>query len=69
MQHLSRFTGVRCVIDVTGACAGSCIAEDEARKTIEKLGKPVLELPFLPDGIDIGALHQLAARIEEQVDP
>ncbi|HEX6446730.1 MAG TPA: ArsA-related P-loop ATPase [Streptosporangiales bacterium] len=43
-------------------------AEDEARQTIEKLDQRVLELPFLPDGVDIGALHQLAERIEEQVE-
>ncbi|MQA05769.1 MAG: ATPase [Streptosporangiales bacterium] len=42
-------------------------AEDEARETLEKLDRPTIELPFLPHGVDIGALHELAEAIEEQV--
>jgi anion-transporting ArsA/GET3 family ATPase len=40
--------------------------EDEQRGRIEELGVPRYELPRLPDGIDLGGLYELAARLCEQ---
>jgi len=40
--------------------------EDEERRHIEKLDVPVLDLPRLPDGVDLGGLYELAAELCEQ---
>jgi anion-transporting ArsA/GET3 family ATPase len=40
--------------------------EDEQRKRITGLGVPTYELPRLPDGIDLGALYELAADLCRQ---
>ena len=40
--------------------------EDEQRKRITELDVPVYELPRLPDGIDLGALYELAAELTDQ---
>ena len=40
--------------------------EDEQRRHIDKLDVPVLDLPRLPDGIDLGGLYELAAELCEQ---
>jgi anion-transporting ArsA/GET3 family ATPase len=40
--------------------------EDEQRKTISALDVPTYELGRLPDGIDLGALYELAAELCEQ---
>ena len=40
--------------------------EDEQRRHIDKLGVPVLDLPRLADGIDLGGLYELAAELCEQ---
>jgi anion-transporting ArsA/GET3 family ATPase len=34
--------------------------EERLRGELAELGRPVLELPFLPDGVDLGALYTLA---------
>ncbi len=49
-------------------------AEHRARHTLESrlrgelagLGRPMLELPFLPDGVDLGGLYELADSLHEQ---
>jgi len=40
--------------------------EDEERRHIEKLDVPVLDLPRLPEGVDLGGLYELAAELCEQ---
>ncbi|HET7356992.1 MAG TPA: ArsA-related P-loop ATPase [Nocardioidaceae bacterium] len=40
--------------------------EDEQRRHIDKLDVPVLDLPRLPDGVDLGGLYELAAELCEQ---
>ncbi len=40
--------------------------EDEQRRHLEKLNLPVLDLPRLPDGVDLGGLYELAAELCEQ---
>lgn len=39
--------------------------EREQREVLEHSGRPVVELPRLSGGIDLGALYELAARLEE----
>jgi anion-transporting ArsA/GET3 family ATPase len=40
--------------------------EDSQRKIVGELGVPTYELPRLPEGVDLGALYELAARLKEQ---
>ena len=40
-------------------------AQDALRDDVEALGRPVVELPLLTGPIDVGALFELAARLEE----
>jgi anion-transporting ArsA/GET3 family ATPase len=40
--------------------------EDEQRKRITALDVPTYELPRLPDGVDLGALYELAAELCKQ---
>lgn len=40
--------------------------EDEQRAVIDKLNRPTYELPRLTDGIDVGALYELAQALTEQ---
>jgi anion-transporting ArsA/GET3 family ATPase len=37
--------------------------ERDERRRLHALGHPIIELPRLPDGIDLGALYQLADRL------
>lgn len=60
---------VRALADELTDHATRVTAEDEARGTLEKLDRPVVELPFVPHGIDLGALYDLAEDIEGQVTP
>jgi hypothetical protein len=39
--------------------------EDEARARLADSGLPLVELPFLPEGVDVGALYGLATAIKE----
>jgi anion-transporting ArsA/GET3 family ATPase len=34
--------------------------EERLRGELEELGRPLLDLPFLPDGVDLGGLYELA---------
>ncbi|HEX6516956.1 MAG TPA: ArsA-related P-loop ATPase [Nocardioidaceae bacterium] len=40
--------------------------EDEQRKRVRELDVPVYELPRVPEGVDLGALYELAADLCEQ---
>ena len=40
--------------------------EDSQRALVEKLDAPAYELPRLPQGIDLGALYELAGSLREQ---
>jgi anion-transporting ArsA/GET3 family ATPase len=40
--------------------------EERLRGELEELGRPMLELPFLPDGVDLGGLYTLADALCEQ---
>jgi anion-transporting ArsA/GET3 family ATPase len=40
--------------------------ERRGRKQLSALGRPMLELPFIADGVDLGALHELAAALQRQ---
>jgi anion-transporting ArsA/GET3 family ATPase len=41
--------------------------EDEQRKRISGLNLPSVELPRLPDGIDLGGLYELAAELRDAI--
>jgi len=40
--------------------------EQRLRRELTRLGRPMLDLPFLTDGIDVAAIHELAGRLLEQ---
>ena len=42
-------------------------SQDELRDDVEALGRPLVELPLLPGPIDLGALFELAGRLEEHL--
>ncbi|MGY1621355.1 ArsA-related P-loop ATPase [Geodermatophilus sp. SYSU D00965] len=42
-------------------------AQDELRDEVEALDRPTVELPLLPGPIDLGALFELAGRLEEHL--
>jgi hypothetical protein len=39
---------------------------DRERSELEAAGQPVYELPLITDGIDLAALHKLAAELRDQ---
>lgn len=39
--------------------------ETTERAELAGTGRPLIELPYLPDGVDVGALYSLAARMHE----
>jgi anion-transporting ArsA/GET3 family ATPase len=46
--------------------AGRVLLEAREREVLGELGRPRLELPLLPDGLDLAGLYELAARLGEQ---
>jgi hypothetical protein len=40
--------------------------EKAGRRTIKKMGRPTYELPFLPEGVDLGGLYELAEHLCRQ---
>jgi anion-transporting ArsA/GET3 family ATPase len=42
-------------------------AQDELRDEVEALDRPTVELPLLPGPMDLGALFELAGRLEEHL--
>ena len=43
--------------------------ERRERRALSGLGRPTYTLPFLPDGVDVGGLYELAGAILEQGVP
>ena len=67
----------KCGIDATPALAAGLLAEgrdhvgrlalqDEQRAILAQIGTPVVELALLADGVDLGALDELATALAEQ---
>jgi anion-transporting ArsA/GET3 family ATPase len=48
--------------------AGRVVAERRLRRRLGQLGRPVLELPLLADGVDVGGLYELAEILAERVE-
>ncbi len=44
-------------------------SQNELRDDVEALGRPTVELPLLTGPIDVGALFELAGRLEEHLAP
>jgi len=42
-------------------------AQDDLRDDVEALGRPTVELPLLPGPMDVGALFELAGRLEDHL--
>ena len=40
--------------------------EDRERGELEAAGQPIYELPLIAEGIDLAALHKLAAELRDQ---
>ncbi len=40
--------------------------EKRERKAVAELARPTYELPWLPEGMDVGGLHELAAALQQQ---
>jgi anion-transporting ArsA/GET3 family ATPase len=57
---------VRGLLDVAHDHAERRALEDSQRTLVGKLGVPVLELPRLAGGVDLGGLYELASGIREQ---
>jgi anion-transporting ArsA/GET3 family ATPase len=66
--------GLQDVAGLAGALAAEATeharrwaAQDELRDEVEALGRPTVELPLLPGPIDLGALFELAGRLEQHL--
>lgn len=59
---------VSALAEVAHEHAERVILEDEQRVRLAETGLPVVELPYLADGIDLGALYELAARLRSAGD-
>ena len=42
------------------------LLEDDQRQIVESLGRPTYELPHVAEGVDLGALYELAEELREQ---
>lgn len=42
------------------------VAEQECRETLEATGLPIVTLPYLVDGVDLGGVYELSALLTEQ---
>ena len=58
------------LVDVLLADAADVAAraalERRERRRVASLGRPTYDLPFLPDGVDLGGLYVLAQRLVDQ---
>jgi anion-transporting ArsA/GET3 family ATPase len=54
------------LIDEAAQLAERVALEKRERKVIAGLGRPTYELPWLPQGMDVGGLHELAAELRDQ---
>ena len=43
--------------------AGRVVMERSGRRTLKRLDRTTYELPFLPEGIDLGGLYELAGNL------
>jgi anion-transporting ArsA/GET3 family ATPase len=57
---------VRALQDTAREHAQRVQLEASQRALVEKLDRPVVELPLVPDGIDLGALYELAQELKDQ---
>jgi anion-transporting ArsA/GET3 family ATPase len=57
---------VRALQDTARDHAQRVQLEATQRALVEKLDRPVVELPQVPDGIDLGALYELAQELKDQ---
>jgi anion-transporting ArsA/GET3 family ATPase len=57
---------VRALQDTAREHAQRVQLEASQRALLEKLDRPVVELPLVPDGIDLGALYELAQELKDQ---
>ncbi|MCW2501786.1 MAG: ATPase [Actinomycetia bacterium] len=51
---------IRGLLDESSAYGLRVQLEDRLRAELTELGRPMLELPFLPEGVDLGGLYKLA---------
>lgn len=54
------------LLDEAAQLAERVALEKRERKVIAGLGRPTYELPWLPQGMDVGGLHELAAELRDQ---
>jgi anion-transporting ArsA/GET3 family ATPase len=59
-------TLVRALQDTAREHAQRVQLETTQRELVDKLDRPVVELPVVPDGIDLGALYELAQELKDQ---
>ncbi|MGH3317896.1 MAG: ArsA-related P-loop ATPase [Nocardioidaceae bacterium] len=59
-------TLVRALQDTAREHAQRVQLETTQRELVDKLDRPVVELPAVPDGIDLGALYELAQELKDQ---
>lgn len=59
-------TLVRALQDTAREHAQRVQLEASQRDLVDKLDRPVVELPVVPDGIDLGALYELAQELKDQ---
>ncbi len=57
---------IRGLADEAGDHASRLALEARLRSELAELDRPLLELPFLPDGVDLGGLYALADALCEQ---
>jgi hypothetical protein len=57
---------VRGLLEEAAEHAERVALEKAGRRTLKKLGRPTYELPFLPEGIDLGGLYELAEHLCRQ---
>jgi hypothetical protein len=57
---------IRGLADEAGDHASRLALESRLRAELAELGPPLLDLPFLPDGVDLGGLYTLADALCEQ---
>jgi anion-transporting ArsA/GET3 family ATPase len=59
---------VGALLEVAREHAARVILEDQQRHRLAETGLPVVELPYIADGIDLGALYELAERLRDGDD-
>jgi anion-transporting ArsA/GET3 family ATPase len=57
---------IRALADEAADHARRLTVEDRLREELAELDRPMLDLPFLPDGVDLGGLYDLADALCDQ---